>query len=560
MTTKTTIHLGYELGTGNPVAVPLLNLAVTGQTQESGKTTTLEALATRSGAKVITFVTKRGEGSFADGRRIQPYFRDRADWQFVDAILEAALGEKNKFLRQFLIPICRKTKTLAEVHDAIRSGLKKTKGAWKEGAFVQLDAYLELIVPEIARARLASSLDLTAGLNVMDVSEFATPMQMLFVQSALDWVNERERNTVVVIPEAWEFIPEGKGSPVKSSAVTLVRKGSGIGNRIWVDSQDMAGVDKTILRGCPVWLIGVQREINEIKRNIANIPPPTGKPKPGDVAMLERGQFFACFGKTLVKVYVQPAWMEASEAIAIARGTASIETVRERIYSKPIVQLTPGEYSQLDPADQRRVTSFRALLPPAPWPHAEPKEEEVNAAEAAALRERNAELERKVESLLAEIAALRGPAERAPAREQDNHPGVGTPAPMKAVMGSPPSHNIDELDIFYKEIKRRILADPAVIAAVAQTRPEIEVNVTRQVIQIDHDKQPGFLAGLIATKYFDKPIPAADVVSELKRRGRSVHHTNVYRDLNRLAEQGFLTVEDGGYQAVPGMKVNIVEA
>jgi hypothetical protein len=234
MTDKRTIHLGYELGTGAPIAVPLLNLAVTGQTQESGKTTTLEALATRSGAQVITFVTKRGEGSFADGRRIQPYFRDRADWQFVDAILEAALGEKNKYLRQFLIPICRKTKTLADVQAAVRTGLKKAHGQ-KEGALIQLDAYLELIVPDIARARLAPSLDLAIGVNVMDVSDFSTPMQMLFVQSALDWVNERERNTVVVIPEAWEFIPEGKGSPVKSAAVTLVRKGSGIGNRIWVD-------------------------------------------------------------------------------------------------------------------------------------------------------------------------------------------------------------------------------------------------------------------------------------------------------------------------------------
>lgn len=38
------IHLGYEVGTGAPVAVPLKHTAVTGQTQESGKTTTLEAL------------------------------------------------------------------------------------------------------------------------------------------------------------------------------------------------------------------------------------------------------------------------------------------------------------------------------------------------------------------------------------------------------------------------------------------------------------------------------------------------------------------------------------
>src|ERR1700685_1368061 len=91
------IHLGFEVGTGKPVAVPLLNLAVTGQTQTSGKTTALEALAARSKATVLAFVTKRGEASFSRGYHlVQPYFRDRADWQFVDSIMEAALNEKHK--------------------------------------------------------------------------------------------------------------------------------------------------------------------------------------------------------------------------------------------------------------------------------------------------------------------------------------------------------------------------------------------------------------------------------------------------------------------------------
>lgn len=38
------VLLGYEVGTGNPVEVPLRHLAVTGQTQEAGKTTALEAV------------------------------------------------------------------------------------------------------------------------------------------------------------------------------------------------------------------------------------------------------------------------------------------------------------------------------------------------------------------------------------------------------------------------------------------------------------------------------------------------------------------------------------
>jgi hypothetical protein len=35
---------------------------------------------------------------------------------------------------------------------------------------------------------------------------------------------------------------------------------------------------------------------------------------------------------------------------------------------------------------------------------------------------------------------------------------------------------------------------------------------------------------------------------------------NVYKECDALTELGFLTKEDGGYQAVPGMKISITEA
>src|SRR5437899_922280 len=57
------IHLGYEVGTGKRVSIPLNHMVVLGQTQLSGKTTTLEALVARSGIRAIAFITKPGEKS-----------------------------------------------------------------------------------------------------------------------------------------------------------------------------------------------------------------------------------------------------------------------------------------------------------------------------------------------------------------------------------------------------------------------------------------------------------------------------------------------------------------
>jgi hypothetical protein len=322
-----TILLGYEIRTGRAVNIPLRHLAVTGQTQESGKTTTLEALVSRAQKPAIAFVTKRGERSFSSGHRVPPYFRDRADWQFVCSIIDATLQEKNKFLRPWIMRICRATQTLADVQREVRAALAKAQGI-NESVYTQLDAYLDLIIPEISRIPMTPGIRLVPGLNVMDVSHFATPMQMLFVQSALDWINQNERDTIVIIPEAWEFVPEGKSSPVKASAISLVRKGAGLGNFIWVDSQDMAGVDKTILRGCTVWLIGVQREANEIKRNLANIPAGIQRPKAADIARLDKGQFYACWKDRTIKVHVAPAWMPERDAWSIATGRRKIEEFR----------------------------------------------------------------------------------------------------------------------------------------------------------------------------------------------------------------------------------------
>lgn len=521
MSTKATppIHLGYAVGSGDPVSVPLKHMAVTGQTQESGKTTTLEALVQRSGATALAFVTKRGERAFERGRRVQPYFRDRADWQFVTSIIDATLQEKNKFLRPWIMKICRTTRSLADVQRAVRKELRTARGV-NEGVYTQLDAYLDLIVPEIERTPLATTLDLAPGLNVMDIGAAPTPMQMLFVQSALDWVNERERNTVVIIPEAWEFIPEGKGSPVKASAVALVRKGAGIGNYIWVDSQDMAGVDKTILRGCAVWLIGVQREANEIKRSLANIPASVKRPTAAAVATLERGQFYACWSTHSIKTYVQPAGMDADDARAIAQG------------------------------EERLLAAF----PPVTPAHTDTEEETVKESEAQELRDENDRLRRQLNVLQRQLDDALGRAESSNSPATADAPSSG----RRTEPGNAGSETPASADALYQEFKHRILADPAVLRVLA-AKKEIAVEVTRETVEMKASTWLGRTAALIAEGFFDTPKKSSAVFKEGQRRGATGVAPRADEACKKLLAMGFLTREEDGYLAVPGMKVNIVE-
>lgn len=492
MSHATNIHLGFEIPSGRPVSIPLRHLAVTGQTQESGKTTTLEALISRTNLPAIAFVTKRGEGGFSTGRRITPYFRDRADWQFVTSIIDATLAEKNKFLRPWIMRICRTTRTLADVQREVRKALTKAKGI-NEGVYTQLDAYLDLIVPDVAKIPFSIALDIQPGLNVMDVTAYSTPMQMLFVQSAIDWVNAHAAGTITIIPEAWEFVPEGKSSPVKASAISLVRKGAGLGNYIWVDSQDMAGVDKTILRGCAVWLIGVQREANEIKRNLSNIPAGIQQPKARDIAMLDRGQFYACWKDRTVKVYVQPYWMSGTDGQAIATGRMSID-------------------------DAER-----------PKPQEQPM---------------SANVEQKLDKLLEFM--MRGQSTQQAMDQMTNPPAATQPS------------STDE-ESLYQRFKTRLMRESPTILRVLAERPELEIAVERQVVQIDGTSLRGRLAKMIHEGWFDEPKTGAAAVTELVRRGFSTARPNVYKELDKFAEMGFLTKETDGYQAAKDMKINLVK-
>lgn len=493
------IHLGYEVGGGAPVEIPLRHMVVTGQTQEAGKTTTLEAMIARSGVKAVAFVTKRGEGSFAEARVIPPYFREQADWQFVASILEASRGEKLKFERAWIIRASKGAKSLADVQRNVRKAMETAKGMSAD-VYLTLDAYLEAVVPQIDAVEWAKRVTLSTGLNVMDLNSLNVEMQHLVIRSTIDWVLQHETDTVVVVPEAWKFIPQGRGTPVKLAAESYIRQAAGLRNYLWLDSQDIAGVEKIILKSVPIWLLGVQREWNEIKRTLAQIPAGIKKPKPEAIATLGLGEFFACWGTTVTKVYVQPAWMPATEAEKYARG----ELRQMPVEPAPAISITPVE-------------------------------DIVNEAEARALREENARLRRRLEELEAQ------------------------PPAAKPAEGAPQSAGAIDENALYERLLARLLKVPALVK-LNTGKPEIEVHRQRQIIEVSHSTLKGRLAGMIAEGFFDAPITGSAAYAELReRRGFSTSKPNVYRELDGFAEMGFVTKEEGGYKAVSGMKVNVIE-
>lgn len=546
------IHLGYEVGTGKAVEIPLRHLAVTGQTQESGKTTTLEALISRSGLRAVAFLTKRGEASFHRARRISPYFRERTDWRFVQSILEATMRQGMKFQTSWIIKLCESRasrnekwpapKSLADVRRNVTLALETARGL-NESVYTELGAYLDIVVPQIDSLPRTPRLELEPGINVMDLTAYSMELQALVMRSVLEFVYEHERDVITIIPEAWEFIPQARGSPVLLAAEQLIRKGGASKNYVWLDSQDIAGVHKSVLRQVGVWILGVQREIHEAKRTIEHIPVGSPKPTVQDIMTLAKGQFYCGHQDRMMKVYVMPYWLPEIEARAIARGESRVEAITQ---FKP----TGRAWQESGARSQEPARPKPELEDDAVWKekfHEEKHNHEQLQAEMAQLRSdlRVAE---------GELKRLRA-AKPAPAVRQ-SPAFVGTPAPSHSEPG--------DINGFYEQFKSRLITDIDAIKslAVLQAKPEIEVKIDRPTLRIEGTSLQGRIATLIAEGWMDQPRNTKEVFNEGRRRFNLANPAapRLAEQLSALHTMGFLARnDDGNYQAVEGMKVRIVE-
>jgi hypothetical protein len=337
------ILLGFQVDSGEPVYLGVHHLAIFGMTQLSGKTTALEALISRSGLRAIAFKTKRGEAGFTTYNLVTPYYKPRADWQFVEGLVNVALGEKVKYepgMRYAIMKVCKGRKDLQEIRQAAIDLAKESKREFMKSVYEKLVAYLDIVVPELEKWRFSEQLELREGVNVMDLSGMRLETQHLVIASTIEYAFAYLDHVVVIIPEAWETIPQGKMTPVKWVAQQFIRKGAAIGNYLWLDSQDIGGIDKTPLRQCDNWLMGRMKEAHEVERILKQL---LGMKVPAEeIQTLPLGHFYAAIGNDVKKVYVLPVGVPEDVGAQVARGELTPEYVRDQ-YLKPVSRVLEDE-------------------------------------------------------------------------------------------------------------------------------------------------------------------------------------------------------------------------
>lgn len=566
------IHLGFETGTARPVAIPLAHMAITGLTQQSGKTTTLEALIDRGDLRAVVFVTKPGEKSFTEGRRILPFFREHADWEYVKDLLEARRGESLTKWDGYLMRVCRRARTLKDVRANVEKELPKKKTA-RPSHYEILAGYLDLIIPELDEVPYTDKLELERGVNIMDLCELSDDMQSMVIRSTIEQIHKRERNTVLVLPEAWKFIPEGGRSAVFQSLHAFVREGATNGNFVWIDAQDLAVVSKRILKSVSVWILGKQQEANEVARTINHLIEPL-QIRPDMIKSLGIGQFLVCAESLPARrVYVQPRWLGELDAQAIARGEESVETA-QAIWKEKLREIKRREKTTAVLPETRQGRAQVEMRVPAAVPVAHgdagsgrngpadhyrtgdgepaaggaaPPESDRQPLGSDTETESDAMWKERAEKAEQEVIKLRKMLFERGVRNLD---AGGTEAPE-----APEALDTRSIDWIYTQVKARALQDPEVLTVLTR-RPELRVQVEPKVLEVDGTSLRGALALLIHKEFFKAPANGHAAFKELQRLGRKVSKPNVYRELDNLAEMGFLTKEPDGFVATD-LKVTV---
>lgn len=352
----TKVQLGFVDPTGEPYFLPIHHTGITGMSDLSGKTTAAEARFRRAAAiskrKILVFLTKRGEKTFLDANRVQPYYKERADWEYIRGLLEAAWHERLKFETPWLYDICRKphhAKDLEEVFDRLGEVINNPKQTlikvkdFDIKIFTSLYAYMEKIIPALkaARTKLTDHFELKPGMNVMDLTPWyqQEAFQMIIIRSCMDHILEKENDIDVGLPEAWKMLPQGRNTPVKLVFEKFIREGATNGNFLLIDAQDLGGVDKVPLRQVSLWIIGKMMQADEVQRLLEQIP--GAKIKSEDIQTLELGHFYVVNGidNTVAKIYVWPWGIPEDLARSVAKGNVRPETVKELLLEQRKAEL-----------------------------------------------------------------------------------------------------------------------------------------------------------------------------------------------------------------------------
>jgi len=327
----------FSVPSGEPVEIEPFHYAIVGQTQYSGKTTLIKRLATWAEEKdfrILIFDTKETVEDYAGfGREIPVVLRETTDSFVLIGLLESMFRRR---LTPYYATLSRITEGAEGFQDIISRAKEmeaKTRSSWLRDACRVLYDLLERLQAETSKVRTVPDLQLHDGINRMVINDFSLEAQQLIVKNAFeDALRRYKERLILVLDEAFKFIPQGYSSPATRAVMQVITQGAKTGLYTWISTQFLAVTSKDPLKACAIKFLGTQDHTTEIKHTLDLIPEARARFSKDDIMKLKLGHWILVRKSPpdVRVVYALPVGVPVHVGHKVAVGIFTPELVRDR--------------------------------------------------------------------------------------------------------------------------------------------------------------------------------------------------------------------------------------
>jgi len=538
------IKIGFERESGIPVEVGLMHSVISGITR-SGKSETTHAMIKRvENTRFLIFDVKDPRDYQGVGVDVPIYIQEKTDPLMLKRLLESQSHLSLKFEFPELIKVCKHEDTWNGVLDGINQSLREGIHPIVENKLLVLQHLLTKLVNELEKTPIVDRLELRDRVNVVDLSKVSRELQQLAVYSSLRWVLEKERDLVVVLDEAHRFVPEEGSNASKEVVIQLIREGGAKGIWCWIVDQTITGVDKQVLKQCWIWVLGKQRELNEAKRTLQQVPFKTGLNE-RDIMRLGVGHFIVCTDQFAKIVYVWPSWLPEDVAVKVARGEVSVEEVvnfKFQLLREDEELVWKEKYEGLLRDFEKRVEEERQKAFREAMKKVDETKKQLNVEEyqrtIAELKEENSNLKKAYEATVEQLKKASSDLEAFAKVREGLMSLLPTPATMSPVSDVPSD------------------------VVVSRDIPEVTVAFRKPKVEADENSWRGRLFCLLADGFFDESRRLTPIRERLQKDyGSMPNAALISNELVELVKMHLLKREQEGGQWVymihPGAKERV---
>jgi len=328
----------FSVPEGEAVEVEPFHTLIAGQTQFSGKTTLAKRMAIwaeEQGYRILVFDTKETEADYQGfGTEVPVCLRQPTDSFVLIGLLESMFRRK---LTPYYATLSRLSQGAVDVRDIITRAKKleeETRSAWLKDASRVLYDLLERLETETAKIKTVPKLELCEGINRMVINELSLEAQQLVVKNSFeDLLRAYPRKTIVILDEAFKFLPQGFSSAATRPIMVTITQGAKTELFVWIATQFLAITDKDPLKACALKFLGTQDHETEVVHTLNLVPEARARFSKDDIMKLKRGHWILVRKNPpyVGVVYALPSGLELDLGRKVAKGEISPEDVRKRL-------------------------------------------------------------------------------------------------------------------------------------------------------------------------------------------------------------------------------------